>query len=81
MHDPPKSMIIIECIMLSGAIIPKGQRTRFPMKSAAKVFSLLLLIEVFEDRVAFLNSHSLDMYGMCTAAVERFFASLWMRSD
>ena len=76
MHDPPVSVVIIQRVVLRAAIVPKGDRSRCPLKAAAKFFTLLYRVQAFEYRAAFLGRHTVDREGMRFAAVERFTAGL-----
>ena len=67
--------------MLAAAVIPKGDRAFFPLKTAGKMVLRRMLVEHLEQRLALINLHALNTLSVSNVYEERFPARFRVSAD
>ena len=80
MHYPALTLIVVDGVVLSTAIVPDGQGARLPSKPAAKFWAHRMVLQKIDDGRAFLRRHAVEEVTMA-ANIERLAPSFWMRAN
>src|SRR5260221_662289 len=70
-HDSAVAVVVVERIVLPGAIVPEGERAGLPLKAAGQLGSDLMPEQELEQRRAFLLGHTGEAGGMPSVDVQR----------
>src|SRR5258708_27067735 len=81
MHDAAMPMIVIDRVVLGRAVVPEGERSRRPAKTAGEFRPHLMAKEKSEKRRALRRAHALEADRVSDIDVGRPAAGFGMRAD
>ena len=55
-HDAPVALVVVHGVVSCGAVVPKGNGVRLPMKAAGEFLACTMGVEQIQNRLRFLNS-------------------------
>ena len=80
MHDAPVAVIIVQWIMQRRAVVPQCQRPGAPLEAAGELWLDLMLVQIIQQRGAFVHCPILEAQGMPDVDIKRAASRFGMRA-